>query len=46
MFSSLAVYCGSSPGNDPQYAALARETGRLLASRNIRLVYGGGGVGM
>jgi uncharacterized protein (TIGR00730 family) len=46
MFSSLAVYCGSSPGNDPRYAALAREMGRLLASRNIRLVYGGGGVGM
>ncbi|MDB6135868.1 MAG: Rossman fold protein family [Verrucomicrobiales bacterium] len=46
MFSSLAVYCGSSPGNDPPYAALAREMGRLLASRNIRLVYGGGGVGM
>lgn len=46
MFTALAVYCGSSPGNDPRYAAVARETGRLLAERGIRLIYGGGGVGM
>lgn len=46
MFESLAVYCGSSAGNDPAFAALARRTGRLLAARGIRLVYGGGGVGM
>jgi hypothetical protein len=46
MFRSLAVYCGSSPGNDLRYARLAFETGALLASRGIRMVYGGGGVGM
>jgi uncharacterized protein (TIGR00730 family) len=46
MFTALAVYCGSSPGNDRCYAALARETGRTLAQRGIRLIYGGGGVGM
>jgi hypothetical protein len=46
MFKSLGVYCGSSPGNDPKYAALAREMGALMASRGIQLVYGGGGVGM
>jgi uncharacterized protein (TIGR00730 family) len=44
MFRSLAVYCGSSPGNAPTYAAVARETGRLLAQRGIRLVYGGVGM--
>ena len=43
---SLAVYCGSSPGHDPKYPALAHELGLLLAARGIRLVYGGGGVGM
>lgn len=43
---SLAVYCGSSPGHDLKYPALAHELGLLLAARNIRLVYGGGGVGM
>jgi uncharacterized protein (TIGR00730 family) len=46
MFSSLAVYCGSSPGHDPKYPAIARAMGQLLAQRGIRLVYGGGGVGM
>lgn len=46
MFSALAVYCGSSPGNAPEFVQLARETGRCLAARGIRLVYGGGGVGM
>ena len=46
MFSALAIYCGSSPGNHPDFAAVARQTGRLLASRGIRVVYGGGGVGL
>lgn len=46
MFPSLAVYCGSSPGNAPAYIRAARDTGKLLAQRGIRLVYGGGGVGM
>lgn len=46
MFASLAVYCGSSPGLDPAYPAMARRLGGLLAERGIRLVYGGGGVGM
>lgn len=46
MFVSLAVYCGSSPGLDPAYVGLARNLGALLAQRGIRLVYGGGGVGM
>ena len=46
MFRSLAVYCGSSAGHDGKYVALAREVGGLLAGRGIRLVYGGGGVGM
>lgn len=43
---ALAVYCGSSPGFDPGYSALAHGLGRLMAARGIRLVYGGGGVGM
>jgi len=46
MFSSIAVYCGSSPGHDPKYPALAYAMGGLLALQGIRLVYGGGGVGM
>src|SRR3954452_19516653 len=42
----VCVYCGSSPGADPGYAAAARELGRLLAARGIGLVYGGGNVGL
>jgi uncharacterized protein (TIGR00730 family) len=44
--SSVAVYCGSNPGNDPAFAAAAGSLGRLLAERGIRLVYGGGHVGL
>jgi uncharacterized protein (TIGR00730 family) len=44
--SSVAVYCASSPGADPGFAAAAAALGRLLAERGIRLVYGGGHVGL
>lgn len=45
-FTSLCVFCGSQPGTDPAYLASAHETGRVFAERGIRLVYGGGSVGM
>ncbi len=44
--SSVAVYLGSSMGSDPAYAAAAAGLGRVLARRGIRLVYGGGRVGL
>ena len=43
---SLAVFCGSSPGNSPVYTALAVRTGELIAQRGLTLVYGGGRVGL
>jgi uncharacterized protein (TIGR00730 family) len=43
---SVAVYCGSNPGSDPAFAGAARSLGRMLARRQIRLVYGGGHVGL
>ena len=43
---SICVYCGSSNLVDRQYIMLAEETGRALAAADIRLVYGGGGVGL
>lgn len=43
---SLCLFCGSSPGADPAYAAAADGFGRTLAELNIRLVYGGGSVGL
>lgn len=46
MFRSMCVYCGSSSGTDPAYASAARDMGALLATQGVRLVYGGGGVGL
>jgi len=44
--TSVAVYCASSPGLGAGYAGAAAALGRLLAGRGIRLVYGGGHVGL
>lgn len=44
--ASLCVYCGSGLGVNPNYAAAARILGRELALRHIRLIYGGGGLGL
>lgn len=43
---SLCVYCGSSTGRDPVHAATARALGARLAADGVRLVYGGGAVGL
>lgn len=43
---SVCVYCGSSFGTNPVFAETARQFGRLLAAEGVRLVYGGGGVGL
>jgi uncharacterized protein (TIGR00730 family) len=43
---AIAIFCGSSFGNDPAYAEAARHTGRGLAERDITVVYGGGHVGL
>ena len=40
------MFCGSSPGADPAFAAAAHDLGTELAERGIRLVYGGGAVGL
>jgi uncharacterized protein (TIGR00730 family) len=43
---SVCVYCGSSNAADPAYLAAAEAFGALLAAKDVRLVYGGGGVGL
>lgn len=43
---SLCVYCGSSPGARPAYVEAARTFGQQIAATGIRLVYGGGNVGI
>ena len=42
----VCVYCGSSTGDDPRFAAAARELGTALARAGIGIVYGGGRVGL
>jgi len=44
--TALCVYCGSRLGDDPGFAAAARELGATLARERIKLVYGGGGIGL
>ena len=44
--SSICVYCGSSEGGDPAYAAAAAALGRAMGSAGIGLVYGGGSIGL
>jgi uncharacterized protein (TIGR00730 family) len=44
--ATVCVFCGSSAGARPSYAAMAEALGRELADRGARLVYGGGRVGL
>lgn len=43
---SICVFCGASAGARPEYALVAATLGRELATRGIRIVYGGGNVGL
>ena len=43
---AVCVYCGSGPGNNPKFVESARTFGRIMAENNIRLVYGGGSIGL
>ncbi len=44
--ANLCVYCGVAAGVDPDFAAAADRLGRLMAEAGVRLVYGGGSVGL
>ncbi|MDB5482709.1 MAG: family Rossman fold protein [Caulobacteraceae bacterium] len=43
---SVCVYCGSSNAADPAWLEAAAALGAALAAEGLRLVYGGGGVGL
>lgn len=43
---SVAVYCGSTLGNSPRFEEAAQQVGAELARRGLRMVYGGGNVGL
>ena len=44
--SSICVYCGSATGDNTVFGQAASALGRLIAKRGIRLIYGGGRVGL
>src|SRR6188768_3897094 len=43
---TVCVYCGSGPGSNPRFVESAHALGKTFAENNIRLVYGGGSVGL
>ncbi|CAO2817752.1 unnamed protein product [Amaranthus hypochondriacus] len=45
-FKRICVFCGSSPGKNPNYQLAAIQLANQLIERNIDLVYGGGSIGL
>jgi uncharacterized protein (TIGR00730 family) len=43
---TVCVYCGSGPGTNPRFIDAAIALGKVLAENSIRLVYGGGSIGL
>jgi uncharacterized protein (TIGR00730 family) len=43
---TICVYCGSGPGSNPRFIEAAIALGKTLAENRIRLVYGGGSIGL
>lgn len=43
---SLLVYCGANPGNKPIYKEMAVSLGEEMVKRDMRLIYGGGSLGL
>ena len=46
MVKSICVYCGSKRGRQEVYAAAARQLAQSLVERRLRLVFGGGSIGI
>jgi predicted Rossmann-fold nucleotide-binding protein len=46
MMNSIAVFCGSNFGKSLNYLKITKEQANELVKQNIRLVYGGGAVGL
>ena len=44
--NAVCVYCGSSPGTEPAFIEAAQKFGKILAENGVRLIYGGGSVGL
>ena len=45
-YTNICVFCGSSPGKGVEFLRAANTLGRVLATRKIHVVYGGGSIGL
>lgn len=43
---SIAVFCGSKTGNNELFSVHTKELGRMLAEKNISIIYGGSNKGL
>lgn len=43
---NVCVFCGSGKGHNALYSDAARTLGSLLAQASVRLIYGGGNIGL
>lgn len=43
---TVCVFCGSADGVDARHKQFAQEAGRLIAEAGMRLIYGGGDLGL
>jgi uncharacterized protein (TIGR00730 family) len=46
MIKKLCVFCGSSSGKNSKHSLFSSELGKLMAEKNIGLVYGGASIGL
>ena len=44
--SSIAVFCGSKSGNNPNFIEQTKIIGNFLGTNKIKLIYGGGKIGL
>jgi uncharacterized protein (TIGR00730 family) len=44
--NAVCVYCGSSAGTEPAFGEAAGQLGKIFAENGVRLIYGGGSVGL
>ncbi|MGM0316370.1 hypothetical protein IGK09_000322 [Enterococcus sp. AZ014] len=42
----IAVYCGASKGNSPEFERVTRSLGEWIGENEYQLVYGGGNAGL
>lgn len=46
IINNLAIFCGSSKGNNPIFSEVAINVGKYIAKEKMTLIYGGGNIGL